>query len=167
MSCGHAQECWFSIGNSTHATEERVYMYMQMYVYMYIRVQTHLLEKFFQRGMCCSWLIQRSLKLWGRDCFSCTPASGPCSRPERGGASACEIGVFIYARPLSRAHPVCIDTVSMHACTHTCIHLNTSTTYIRTHAHTPTLNHTECIHILKCTSPSSVQRRDLSLSALG
>ena len=38
-------------------------MYMQMYVYMYIRVQTHLLEKFFQRGMCCSWLIQLVLVL--------------------------------------------------------------------------------------------------------
>ena len=29
------------------------------------------------------------------------------------------------------------------------------------------INHNMCIHILKCTSPSSVQRRDLSLSALG
>ena len=61
--------CWTYAPLLTHTTEERVYMYMHMYVYMYIRVETHLLEKFFQQDMCCSWLIQRSLKWWGRDCF--------------------------------------------------------------------------------------------------
>ena len=67
-----------------------------------------------------------------------TPASGPCRRSERGGASACEIGVFIYARPLARAHPVCIDTFSVHACLQACMCMCVracACVCVRTHTH--------------------------------